>query len=207
MTIPPRFQYLASVATRYGVDVVQVEDPRGNTFDRNKFIATLSPHDIAELAHIYLEIERRQDAKELTTWILDDGPKAEGMPRRVFLLFILFKALRKKGIEPFARGTVSLVDPEPPRFDWSKLPSSLAFLAVPAEQYGRYQFPAEVDQFFDTITPEQLRELKLLMHRCEANKRAVLDFLELPISKHPESAYVYFLLGILDHPIVSGTEE
>jgi len=202
MSIPKRFKYLSKTVAKYCVNAVQVENPRGTTFDRNRYIDTLSNAEMAEIAKTYCEIERRKDSKEISEWVLNRANDDDPAQRRVFLLFVLFQALAERGIEPFSSGSVQFQS-DPPKFDWSKLPPSIAFLAKPAEEYGRYQFPGEVDRFFRRITKEELKELKQLARVCRENKKVISDFLALPMTEHPESAYVYFLLGVLDCPLVS----
>lgn len=205
MQIPDRFKYLNETARKYCIDVVQLEDPKGESFDRNQYLDTLSPRDIAQIAGAFSEIERRNDSKELSRWIQDD-PDRDPTRRQIFLLFVLFEALAQRGIEPFTSRAVQ-IQSESPKFDWSKLPAALDFLAKPAEKYGRYQFQADVDKLFEGISSEELIYLKHLAKVCSENKKAISDFLVLPMTKHPESAYVYFLLIVLDHPFVCVDEQ
>lgn len=198
MDVPERFRYLVAAAARYAVDAVYVHDPRGTSFDRAAFIKTLTKSDLAALARVYTEVETRGDAGRLSAWLSERPVEGRGARERVFLLFVLFKDLGERGIEPFSNGIVRLDDP-PPVFDWAKLPAALAWLAVPAEKYGRYQFPGEVEEFFDRATPAELDELRAVHRRLATQKRDLDAVLAMSMTEHVEAAYVWFLLGLLDY--------
>jgi hypothetical protein len=170
--IPDRFKYLDGTVRKYCIDAVQLEDPTGESFDRNQYLDTLSPRDISQIAGAFSEIERRNDSKELSRWIQDD-PDHDPIRRRIFLLFVLFEALAERGIEPFTSRSVELQS-ESPKFDWSKLPRALGFLAEPAEKYGRYQFQADVDKLFEEMSSEEFVYLKHLAKVCAENKTAIV---------------------------------
>ena len=108
---PKRFQYLSSVAEKYGIDDVQVN------IRREPFMDSLTPAQLAELGEIYKEIERRGDAYAISEW-LDSfplGTQNQHDYRRMWLLFMLFDHLEKRGIQPFASGKVYLYEmPKPP---------------------------------------------------------------------------------------------
>src|SRR5688500_6459582 len=127
MTGEHPFPYMSGVARLYGIDHVQVVNPRGTTFDRNKFIETLCEADYEALGKIYREIDRQGDAARISEWALtkDADDSLKDGRRRAFLLFVLFEALGdERGIEPFSDKTVRLVAPPPKPPDWSKLPES-----------------------------------------------------------------------------------
>jgi hypothetical protein len=203
MTGEHPFPYMSGVARLYGIDHVQVVNPRGTTFDRNKFIETLSEADFEALGKIYREIETRGDAARISEWVLsrDASGGLKDDRRRAFLLFVLFKALGDEwGIEPFSDKTVRLVAPPPKPLDWSKLPESLAWIVKPAEKYGVYRFPAEVDEFYTKkITPEDRAELRRLAAKCKEHHDEIERFLSRhPMTKHEEAAFVSFFRDLLD---------
>ena len=197
------FPYMSGVARLYGVDHVQVVNPRGTTFDRNKFIERLTETDYEALAKIYREIDARGDVARISEWALSkdakDGLKAER--KRAFLLFVLFQALGDEwGVEPFSDKTVRLVAPPPKPLDWSKLPESLAWIVEPAEKYGVYRFPAEVDEFYTSkITPEDRAELRRLAAKCKEHHGEIERFLSKhKMTEHEEAAFVSFFRDLLD---------
>jgi hypothetical protein len=201
MTGKHPFPYMSGVARLYGVDDVQVVDPLGRAPDRNTFIQSLTAADCEALGKTYGEIDSRGDAARISEWILGAKEPPKDERRRAFLLFVLFKALGDEwGIEPFSDGRVRLVPPPAKPLDWSKLPASLAWLAIPAEKYGVYQFPAEVDEFYTKkITPEERAELRRLAAKCTEHHEEIERFLSKhKMTEHEEAALVSFFRDLLD---------
>jgi hypothetical protein len=203
MTREHPFPYIRGVAGLYGVDDVQVEDPLGKVYDRNSFVRSLTAADYEALGNIYREIDARGDAAHISEWALskdaNDGLKDER--RRAFLLFVLFRALGDEwGVEPFSDKTVRLVAPPPKPLDWSKLPESLTWIVKPAEKYGVYRFPAEVDEFYTKkITPEDRAELRRLAAKCKEHYDEIERFLSKhKMTEHEEAALVSFFRDLLD---------
>jgi hypothetical protein len=197
------FPYIADAGRQYGVDDVQVVNPRGTTFDRNKFIDSLTAVDYAALSEVYEQIGSRDDARRISQWIqsksAEDGLNAER--RRAFLLFVLFKALGDEhGVHPFSDKKVRFSPPPPPPPDWSKLPKDLSWIAAPAEKYGIYQFFEEVDDFYSNrIQPGERAELRALAAKCEHYDAEIDQFLRAyPMTKHQEAELVSFFRDLLD---------
>lgn len=197
------FPYMREAATRYGVDAVQVTNPRGTTFDQVKFIEGLTADDYTALRIVYEQIAERADAPRISQWMRSEN-KADGLHderRRAFLLFVLFKTLGdERGIDPFSDKRVRLAPvPEKP-LDWSKLPKNLAWLAVPAEKYGIYQFPEEVDEFYTTkISPEDRAELRALAAKCKQHRDYIERFLSTHrMTEHREAELISFFRDLLD---------
>lgn len=108
-------------------------------------------------------------------------------------LLCLFQQLGRLGIAPFCDG---LVRPQKAKetLDWSKLPSSLSYLAGPAERYGRLQFDDPVYEFLqDLMTPAEQLELRALNQRWLQDEKAIDAWLdEFRMTEHPEARLVYF---------------
>lgn len=187
------FPYLATAAAKYGDDHLQIVNMQ------EKIVNALTVHDLAKLARVYTEIERRGDVQPVSDWI-HAAFQTGWMPehRQALMLLLLFKCLARRGVDPFARKTVRLLEREV-ALDWTNLPPDLRYLAGPAEKYGKYQFDNEVDEFFGSITREEYRELRLLQKKWKEDAMKINKFLdEHDMMKHKEAALVYFLLGVLD---------
>jgi hypothetical protein len=82
--------------------------------------------------------------------------------------------------------------------DWNKLPSTLAYLAEPAEKYGRYQFEDKIFEFLRRMSESERRELIDLMQRSKSQVTEIDNWLdEHRITEHPEARLIYFLEHLL----------
>jgi hypothetical protein len=180
------FAYLADVAAKYGIDEIQVVSRKQEIIDG------LNEGDFAALAAAYREIERRGDVGALSRYVYAETDKRRSRP--LLMLLFLFGDLANRGIEPFASGTVRLLEKEYPPLDWTKLPGDLRYLAEPAEKYGKYQFDEEIDGFIETMTVAQRAELKVVADAMQRNRETINEFLDkYPMTEHKEAALVYFL--------------
>ncbi|MBN9520958.1 hypothetical protein J0H58_20955 [bacterium] len=86
--------------------------------------------------------------------------------------------------------------------DWSKLPPALAWVAAPAERYGRYQFDERIFDFLRHASPTDLADLRAAQRLWMADAPAINAWLdEYRITEHAEARLVYFtqvLLGYAD---------
>ncbi len=186
------FEYLAIAAAKYGIDEVQVRHRQQEILDN------LTADDITELARIYQEIEHRGDSLALSKWILDRRDDSLARERRqALMLLFLFRGLAERGIAPFSSKTVQLQEEVVP-LDWTKLPPELRYLVEPAEKYGKYQFPEEVDAFINTMTSSQLDELLEIDRRSLTDETKIEDFLNsYRMTDHKEAELIYFLFHLI----------
>jgi hypothetical protein len=181
------FPYLAAMAARYGTDNLQVSTLRQAALD------ALSIEDIQNLAETYREIEKRGDNPRLSAWIHSDTESVSQEKRRLFLLLLLFKGFAERGLQPFISRSVRLLEQEF-QVDWTRLPVGLAYLAIPAEKYGRHQFPHSVDNFIERMTEEEREELRQLDGLTLRDEAAINNFLDMyPMTDYLESRLVYFM--------------
>ncbi len=86
--------------------------------------------------------------------------------------------------------------------NWSKLPPKLAWVALPAERYGHYQFDEPILAFLRAATALELVDLRAIQRRWIADHSAIQAWLdEYNMTVHPEAQRVYFtqvLLGMAD---------
>jgi hypothetical protein len=83
----------------------------------------------------------------------------------------------------------------------AKLPAHLQYLISPALRYGIHQFDDDVATFLASATDAALSELRDVKDKInrEAHGREIDGFIDLyPITRHPETAKLYFLLALLD---------
>ena len=119
----------------------------------------------------------------------------------IYGLLCLFAQLGKLDIAPFNDGVVGPTETKTAeKLDWSKLPSSLRYLAGPAEVYGSLQFDDRIYEFLqERMTADEQAELRALSQRYGQDSEAIDRWLdEFRMTKHPEARLVYFtgcLLG------------
>jgi hypothetical protein len=187
------FAYVASVAAKYGIDKIRWKHKC------EAFVDSMSADELAELAEIYHEMERREDALPISRWIkekVDDGLTCER--KQMTNLFALFYGLAVQGIAPFSSQRVGYTEVAKP-LDWSKLPKDLNYLEAPAKKYGVYQFADHVEAFWRRATPGEVAELEELNKRTLRDSDKITLFLrQFRITEHREAALVYFLIGLLD---------
>jgi hypothetical protein len=183
------FDYLLPIAEKYAPDEFQIKDRQQPIIDR------LDQTSLTELANAYKEIQRREDVIALSDFATERNK--DETQRRMFLLLCLFEKLADRNIPPFDTRRVKFVE-RPPKFDWSKLPQELSYLIVPAEKYGKYQFPLDLGDFLGRMSPEEEVGLLALKVRTDSDF-AIDNFLtQYPKTEHLESRYIYFLLNLLD---------
>ena len=153
-------------------------------------------HHLAFWRSIFELIEQADDWIRLSTW--EDSEEA-CLPeeRQCFYMRILFTEFSKLGIEPFTK-CENFFMRAPHVFHWEKLPLRLRYLGDFAERYGKYQFPAEVAAFFDSMTDADRNALDDLLVDVERDFDAINEFLdEFNMTKHQESNHLYFLVSLL----------
>jgi hypothetical protein len=187
------FEYLAATAAKYGVEDVLVRD------QCEALVDSYTRNDLADLAAVYREIERREDNLPLAEWVKDkseDGLQSER--RRAYLLFPIFYVLGRRGIAPFSSRRVQLTGVPKP-LDWSKLPQELRYLAEPARKFGVYQFHDDIVEFLEGITETELTELRKVNNRIKQDHQKIKDWLDCHrITEHREAQLIYFMFGVLD---------
>lgn len=198
---PHPFPYLIPVAAKYGKNDVQVRHLQ------EKIIDALEAHELSELAAVYRELERREDSYPLSRWIDEKCDDAiHGDRRKAMMLVFLFEGLARRGIEPFARRTAGYIEKHVV-LNWAKLPPELAYLAEPAEKYGKHQFHEQIVAFLERMTEEEYEELRLVNSRTINDSDKIDAFLDrYRLSEHKEAALVYFLIGLLDGIRFDSTE-
>ncbi len=199
--LPSELHYIIPLAERHG------SNARVAKFDRRldrhvEYAETLSPDDIEPLRQLHAEISAKGHRPVIIDW--HNGQRGEGTcPREttwpVYGLLCLFDQLGRLGVPPFSDDCHEEEQTEE-TLDWSKLPSSLRYLAAPAETYGRLQFDDPIDEFLqERMTDEQLAELRVLNRRIDEDEKAICRWLdEFRMTEHPEARLVYFtghLLG------------
>jgi len=212
--LPERFAYLRDVIRKYTLeDTEQLEEWW-------KRVSALRPGELKEIADAYLRMEKQGDSEPLSQWIEAQTPWMHrrfvawiaadseagklGKPRpprpehwpRPRELFSLYDRLASNGVAPFTTKAVRFIQ----HLDWSKLPARLSYLAVPAEKWGKYQFYEQIDGLAESITPEQLQELREFAHRLRSSGDEALAYdwqSSHSYVEHPESNLIHSMLGLL----------
>jgi hypothetical protein len=187
------FPYLAKFAEKYGRDEIQIRQYQDDSIQK------LSRKQLAELGNVHRQIINRGDSNELWRWIndkSDDEGKLER--RRAMLLVFLLNGLARHDIAPFNEALIASSTPEPP-LDWSKLPGELTYLIEAASRYGIIEGDQDVDDFCESVSETQLRELQEISKRMDKDAARIDAFLHTcPMTEHPEACRVYFLTGLID---------
>jgi len=192
MAIHP-FQYIASVAARYGRDEVQVVQ------EAELIVGALGPDELRELAQAYEEIARREDSLPMSEWIRAGvAGEMEKERHEALMLLILFHCLAEQGTKPFTSRAVQYHS-EIKRPVWDHLPPGLRYLAAPAGRYGIYQSAKTMDAFRDRMTATDHDHLRTISARIASDRIRIEKFLdEYDMCTHKEAELVYFLIGLLD---------
>jgi hypothetical protein len=166
----------------------------------------LSTSDLRALESVYRAIEQRGDGVELYRWHAAEsartprpGPAERGPTREARHLFAIFDVLRRRGVEPFASGTVEF-DDRNLKHDWTKLPPELHYLRAPAEKFGRIQFDDQIERFLAVASAEEREQLRgLATHICRSGDapRIIAWLSWHPSTKDPEGALVTWLMNLL----------
>jgi len=85
--------------------------------------------------------------------------------------------------------------------DWSKLPTSLRYLAAPAEKYGRLQFDNRILDYLEKkMTDQEREELTELGRNMARDWDIINSWLDAhDITEHREAELIYFtghLIGL-----------
>lgn len=199
------FSYLRAAAEKYG-NLILADD--FETLAREA-----DANQLAELAAVYEDIEKREDIAVLSRWIDDELSRAreiEGynsdFPFAVLQLLTLFGYLSKRNLKPFNSNRVQYLE-DLPKLDWSKLPSELAYLIDPAESLAsKYQEDDRMLQFSDLATDS---ENELLIQTCEKIRTRgdypkIKELLDThPFPENQESWLIYCLLLLMDYASLS----
>jgi len=154
--LPEKFAYINDVLSKYTVS-------HGSVNEYNQLIDHLTPSQIEEIADLYRKIANSGNATPISEWI-----NAQGYPTpREWELFVLFNALARKGIKPFSEREVEYTLP-PKQLDWSKLPSELIYLCIPAMKYGKYWSHEQRIRLRSEISDADMAELARVAERLRA---------------------------------------
>jgi hypothetical protein len=83
----------------------------------------------------------------------------------------------------------------------ARLPADLQYLVAPAMKYGINQTDDQRQRFLRSVSEDTLDELRRVAEHYRASEHHDLvgDFFDTyPITEHKESAYLYWLFGIID---------
>lgn len=195
--LPNELHYIIPLADRHG------SDARVAHYDRRlgryvQYGETLSREDVEPLRQICAEISANGHGPLINSWHRShegQGTCPTETTWPVYGRLCLFAQLGRLGIAPFNDGAVCPQETKSAEtLDWSKLPSSLRYLAGPAEVYGRVQFDDRIHEFLEErMTADERAELRALNHRYEQDWDAINCWLdEFPMIEHPEARLVYF---------------
>jgi hypothetical protein len=201
--LPSELHYIIPLAERHGSDarVAQYDHRLGRHV---AYAETLSAEDIHPLRRLYTAIRAKGHGPLINRWHQSHDCKGTCPPETtwpVYGLLCLFAQLARLGIAPFSDGVICPQEKEETEtLDWNKLPSSLRYLAGPAERYGRLQFDDPIYEFLqERMTAEEQAELRALNQRYGRDWEAINRWLDgFSMTEHPEARLVYFtghLLG------------
>lgn len=200
--LPSELHYIIPLAERHGSDarIAHYDRALGRHVEYGE---RLSDEEIEPLRQLYREISVKGHGPLINSWHQNHSCKGICPPETtwpVYGLLCLFDQLGRLGIAPFSDGVVRPQEKKNENLDWSKLPSSLRYLAGPAEVYGELQFEGRILDFLrERMTSDEQAELRALSHRYEKDAEAINRWLdEFPMTEHREAALVYFtgcLLG------------
>lgn len=195
-----RFEYLQDAALKFGqfyfVDEIEA------------FLDRATSTQLAELSNAYAAIDSRNDAPELSRWIRTcqnggSGTEEEELEfaSRVGQLFVLFRRLADRNVQPFSNGRVRFEEVSRPP-DWNNVPKELDYLLEPAESYGCYATEHEMIAFLENATDSDTDLLARTAERLRlsGDKRILDSWLDKNLDgDHEEAWRVYCLLGVMDH--------
>ncbi len=195
--LPNELHYIISLADRHGSEA-RVAKYDAHLGRHVQYAETLTEADIEPLRQLYVKIRAKAHCPLINRWHRSQLRK-DTCPSQatwaVYGLLCLFAQLGRLGIAPFDDGVVCPQEPEEPEtLDWSKLPSSLRYLAGPAERFGRLQFDDPIFEFLqEQMTVDEQAELSALSRRYEQDSQAINHWLdEFSMTEHREAALVYF---------------
>lgn len=194
--IPSELRYIIPLAEQHGTNARVAH--YDCVLDRHvEYAERLSDTEIEPLRQLYREISAKGHGPLLNRWYQNrssEGSCPAETTWPVGGLLYLFDQLSRLGISPFNDGVVRLEEQKSSELDWSKLPSSLRYLAGPAEVYGELQFENRIIDFLrERMTPEEQDELRALRQRVKQDWQAIDRWLkEFPKKEHREAALVYF---------------
>src|SRR4051794_18591222 len=113
-TLPSHLRYITPIIDKYTI----YPRTEGSADAYARFVDGLSVEQINEIARVYKQMDAQNHASDLSKWIDQQG---SAKPRE-WELFLLFRALARRGISPFVDDAVQY-DPGPIHLDWSKLPA------------------------------------------------------------------------------------
>lgn len=194
--LPSELRYIIPLAEQHGTNARVAH--YDCVLDRHvEYAERLSDAEIEPLRQLYREIGAKGHGPLLNHWHQNHTSEGSCPAETIWPvggLLYLFDRLSRLGVAPFNDGVVRLEEQKSSELDWSKLPSSLRYLAGPAEVYGELQFENRIIDFLrERMTPEEQAELRALRQRAKQDWPAIDRWLkEFPKNKHREAALVYF---------------
>ena len=189
-----RFQHTLLSHLRYITPIVDNYTiyPRteGSVDAYARLVDGLSVEQINEIARVYEQIDAQGRARDLSNWIEQQG---SAKPRE-WELFLLFRALARRGISPFVDDTVQY-DLGPIHLDWTKLPADFQYLCRPAMRFGIYQFDEHIQRLAREISEEESAELAQLARRVR--QAGELERLWSWRQQHRESPEEQLIAGLI----------
>jgi hypothetical protein len=196
--LPPELHYIIPLAERHGSNA-RVAEFDARLGRHVQYGETLSAEAIEPLRALYVEIRDKGHGPLINRWHHEASINGTCPPETTFPVYgllCLFAQLAELNIAPFSDGTVRPTEPTE-ELDWNKLPTSLRYLAGPAEVYGAYQFDDAILDFFSRMMPEERAELQELGRRYNEDADAIDRWMDdYRMTQHPEARLVYFT-GVL----------
>jgi hypothetical protein len=176
---PPDLAYIATAAGRWRHLAAAARDWTPHP--------PLGQADVAALTAVYERIARHGDDLKLSKFLYAAGDVPNRQELEDFIRLFRVLHFKERVIEVI--WDVHLFDIRP--LDWTKLPPSLQFLRVPAEEYGYYWGDSDYYTLAWRVTPEEKKYVHAIFmqsQRVSAEYRAWLK--KYPPDSHPESMLV-----------------
>jgi hypothetical protein len=188
------------VAEKYGANLLRVDD-------YTALASSATAEQLRELGAVYQEIARREDAIAISRWIDECDSKGAACPfdekrlsNCILCLLRLFDYLADRSLPPFISRQVGYIEQRRDP-DWSTLAKNLAYLACPAERFGKYGSENEIMDFIERASHVEIEELSTLSMQIRTRGHASLirEWLNSkPFTQYQEAWQVYCLLGVMD---------
>lgn len=155
--------YLIEASERLAPDKTQVDR------EMEAWMDGLAPAELAELAQLYRRADAAGHMTAATGVFRADPPADQRRKHRLFLLFVLFDELGKRGLTPFDSFRVGYRAVPERVVDWSELPEDLRWVIAPAEKYGSLQFESRILDCIDAMDESERAEVRAFRMRFEAD--------------------------------------
>lgn len=193
--VPDQFGYLCHVINKYMW--------LSTASDLDWVVSTITKHDLAELAEVYLKIADRDDISPLSQWYFSESKRVPDRNAKwvASQIFALFDGLAAAGVEPFSSGIVRLLDPPREHIGWTSLPPELSYLIGPAERYGCWESDRELAEILESITDDEKEELQAMYRKIDQEKHLPLinEWMRThPINQFREPEMMHSMLYGLD---------